>query len=138
VVRSLLPSQARRYSGEVVKLVFCLHRRSDIDEDDFHRYWTEVHGPLAVSLAPVLGIRRYVQLHTITGRVNDALASGRGAPEHFDGIAELWFDSLDSLFAAASSAEGAAAAETLRIDEARFIDHSRSPIFVGEEQAVLG
>lgn len=121
----------------MVKLVFCLHRRSDIDEVEFHRYWTEVHGPLAASLAPVLGIRKYVQLHTIPGRVNEALASGRGAPEHFDGVAELWFDSLDSMFAAALSAEGAAAAETLRIDEARFIDHSRSPIFVGEERPFL-
>jgi uncharacterized protein (TIGR02118 family) len=122
----------------VVKLVFCLHRRPDIEEDEFHRYWTEIHGPLAASLAPVLGIRRYVQLHTLPGRLNDALASGRGAPEHFDGIAELWFDSLESLMAGALSAEGAAAAETLRIDEARFIDHSRSPIFVGEEQPLLG
>jgi uncharacterized protein (TIGR02118 family) len=122
----------------VVKLVFCLHRRSDIDEDEFHRYWSEVHGPLAASLAPVLGIRRYVQLHTVPGRVNTALAAGRGAPEHFDGVAELWFDSLDSLFAAALSEEGTAAAETLRIDEARFIDHSRSPIFVGQEQPFLG
>jgi len=121
----------------VVKLVFCLHRRADIDEAEFHRYWTEEHGPLAASLAPVLGIRKYVQLHTIPGGANKALASGRGAPEHFDGVAELWFDSLDSMFAAASSADGAAAAETLRIDEARFIDHSRSPIFVGEERPFL-
>jgi hypothetical protein len=92
---------------------------------------------LAASLSPVLGIRRYVQLHAIPGGFNDALASERGAPEHFDGIAELWFDSVDSMIAATLLAEGAAAAETLRIDEARFIDHSRSPIFVGEEQPFL-
>jgi uncharacterized protein (TIGR02118 family) len=121
----------------VVKLVFCLHRRSDIDEDEFHRYWREVHGPLATSLAPVLGIRRYVQLHTIPGGFSHSLGAGRGAPEHFDGVAELWFDSLDSMVAAALSPEGAAAAETLRLDEAKFIDHARSPIFVGEEQPFL-
>ena len=117
--------------------MFCLHRRSDIDVDEFHRYWRDVHGPLAASLGPVLGIRRYVQLHTIPGRFNDALASGRGAPEHFDGVAELWFDSLDSMVAGASTEDGSAAAETLRLDEERFIDHSRSPIFVGEEQPFL-
>ena len=38
----------------MVKLVFCLHRRADIDEAEFHRYWREVHGPLAASFAPVL------------------------------------------------------------------------------------
>lgn len=118
--------------------MFCLHRRSEVEEDEFHRYWTEVHGPLATTLAPVLGIRRYVQLHTIAGRINSSLASGRGAPERFDGIAELWFDSVDAMITAALSAEGAVAAETLRIDEARFIDHARSPIFLGEERPFLG
>jgi len=121
----------------VVKLVFCLQRRSDVDEAEFHRYWREVHGPLAVSLAPVLGIRRYVQLHTTPGPVSEALASDRGAPEQFDGIAELWFDSLESMVSAALTPEGATAAETLRNDEATFIDHSRSPIFVGEEHPFL-
>jgi uncharacterized protein (TIGR02118 family) len=121
----------------VVKLVFCLHRRSDIDEDEFHRYWREVHGPLAASLGPVLGIRRYVQLHTIPGGFNHSLAAGRGAPDNFDGVAELWFDSLESMIAGALSAEGSKAAETLRLDEEKFIDHSRSPIFVGEEEPFL-
>jgi hypothetical protein len=78
-----------------------------------------------------------VQLHTISAGFNNALASGRGAPEHFDGVAELWFDSLDAMVAGARSAEGSAAAETLRLDEEKFIDHSRSPIFVGEEQPFL-
>jgi uncharacterized protein (TIGR02118 family) len=121
----------------VVKLVFCLHRRSDIDEAEFHRYWREVHGPLAASFAPALGIRRYVQLHTSSGPVSEAIASGRGAPEPFDGVAELWFDSLDALVAASLTPEGAAAAEALHADESKFIDHSRSPIFVAEEHQVL-
>jgi uncharacterized protein (TIGR02118 family) len=121
----------------VVKLVFCLRRRTDLSESEFHRYWREVHGPLVVSLAPVLGIRSYVQLHTTPGPVNAALAAQRGAPEPFDGVAELQFDSLDALAAATRTPEGAAAAETLHEDEKTFIDHSRSPIFVGEEHPVI-
>jgi len=121
----------------VVKLVFCLRRRSDIDEAEFHRYWREVHGPLAASFAPVLGIRRYVQVHTTPGPVGDAITAGRGAPEPFDGVAELWFDSVDALVAATLSPEGAAAAEALHADEAKFIDHSRSPIFLTEEHELL-
>jgi len=117
--------------------VFCLHRRRDIDEDEFHRYWREVHGPLAASFAPVLGIRRYVQLHTTSGPVSAAIASGRDAPEQFDGVAELWFDSLDALVGAARTPEGVAAAGALYADEANFIDHSRSPIFLTEEHQVL-
>ncbi len=121
----------------MVKLVFCLHRRSDVGEAEFHRYWREVHGPLAASFAPVLGFTRYVQVHTTTVPLSDAIASDRGAPEHFDGVAELWYDSVDNLLAAALTPEGAAAAATLRADEARFIDHSRSPIFLAEEHRVL-
>ncbi len=108
-----------------------------MDEAEFHRYWREVHAPLVASVASVLEIRKYVQLHTTTGPANGALASGRGAPEHFDGIAELWFDSLDSVLAAALTPEGAAAAKTLYMDETKFIDHARSPIFIGEEQSIL-
>jgi len=129
--------QTPEYPREVVKLVFCLHRRRDIDEDEFHRYWREVHGPLAASFAPVLGIRRYVQLHTTSGPVSAAIASGRDAPEQFDGVAELWFDSLDALVGAARTPEGVAAAGALYADEANFIDHSRSPIFLTEEHQVL-
>ena len=121
----------------MVKLVFCLHRRSDVNEEEFHRYWREVHGPLAASFAPVLGIRKYIQVHATSGPVGAAIASDRGAPEQFDGVAELWFDSVDTLMSAALSPQGSAAAEVLRADEAKFIDHSRSPIFLTEEHHVL-
>ena len=117
--------------------MFCLHRRADVDEAAFHRYWREVHGPLAASYAPVLGIRKYVQLHTTTGAVSDAIAADRGAPACFDGVAELWFDSLDALVAATLTPEGAAAARALHEDEATFIDHAWSPIFLTEEHPIL-
>jgi uncharacterized protein (TIGR02118 family) len=121
----------------VVKLVFCVRRRADVAEAEFHRYWREVHGPLAVSLAPILGIRKYVQAHTTPGPVGAALAASRGAPEPFDGIAELWFDSVEELIATAGSTEGAAAGDQLLTDERRFIDHARSPIFLAEEHHFL-
>ena len=117
--------------------MFCLHRRPEVDAAAFHRYWREVHGPLAASYAPVLGIRKYVQLHTMAGPVTDAIAADRGAPEYFDGVAELWFDGLEALVGAMRTPEGAAAARALHEDEATFIDHSRSPIFLTEEHPIL-
>jgi uncharacterized protein (TIGR02118 family) len=121
----------------MTKLVFCVRRRPEIDEAEFHRYWRDVHGPLAASFAPVLGIRRYTQVHATGGPVSAALAASRGAPEGFDGVAELWFDNTDALMAAAGTPEGIAAGEALLQDERRFIDHSRSPIFLAEEYPVL-
>ncbi len=122
----------------MVKLVFCLRRRPDITEQEFHRYWREEHGPLVVRHAPALRIRRYVQLHTVPGAVNDLLAASRQSPEAYDGVAEFWFDGPDSLTEAAATDEGRVAAAELARDEERFIDHARSPLFVAEEHPVIG
>ncbi len=89
------------------------------------------------SVAESLGIRRYVQTHTLDSPLNDLLATTRQAPECFDGVAELWFDSADSIAEGASTPEGAAAAEMLLQDERRFIDHARSPLFLAEEHPVI-
>ena len=122
----------------MVKLIFCLRRRSDITEEEFHRYWRDEHGPLVARHAGALGIRRYVQLHTAADPVNDVLAATRQAPEAFDGVAELWFDDVDALVASAASDDGRTAAAELASDEQRFIDHVRSPIFVAQEHVVIG
>jgi uncharacterized protein (TIGR02118 family) len=117
--------------------MFCLTRRDDLDEAEFHRYWRDVHAPLVASHAELLGIRRYTQAHTTHGPLNAALASTRGAPASYDGVAELWADSVDALVAASATPEGAAASAALLADERHFIDHSRSPIFLTEEFPVL-
>jgi uncharacterized protein (TIGR02118 family) len=120
----------------MVKLMFCVVRRSDVAEPEFHRYWREEHGPLVISHAATLRIARYVQSHTAQPSLNLALAATRGAPSAYDGVAELWFEDLDALGAAATPA-GAAAAAALLEDERRFIDHARSPLFLTEELAVI-
>jgi uncharacterized protein (TIGR02118 family) len=121
----------------MVKLVFCLTRRSGMEETEFHRYWRDEHAPLVASHADALGIRRYVQAHTTYPPLNAALAGSRQAPAPYDGIAELWFDSVDALLAMTGTPEGAAAGAALLIDERRFIDHSRSPIFMVEELSII-
>ena len=121
----------------MVKLVFCLHRLPHLSQDEFHRYWLETHGPLVRSRAATLGIRRYVQTHTVDSGINDAVRRGRGGPEGYDGVAELWYDSLDALMAVASSPEGRAAGEELLEDERRFIDLSRSPLWFAEEHEIV-
>ncbi|HUD17238.1 MAG TPA: EthD domain-containing protein [Acidimicrobiales bacterium] len=122
----------------MIKLIFCLRRRQDISEEEFHRYWRHEHGPLVIRHAATLGIRRYVQLHTVSGPVNAMLAATRGGPEAYDGVAELWFDSADALASSAATEKGMAAAADLARDEERFIDHARSPLFVADEQAIIG
>lgn len=121
----------------MIKLSFAVRRRSDIEPEEFHRYWRDEHGPLVRSLQPVLGIRRYVQTHRVETPFNDALRASRGALEPFDGVAELWWDDLDALVAATSKEEGSAAGRTLLEDEAAFIDLARSSLWLGEEVEII-
>lgn len=122
----------------MIKLVFALRRRQDLTREEFQTYWREHHAPLVRSHAEVLGIRRYVQAHTMADELHAALRGSRGAPDAYDGVAELWFDSLEALGGAALSDEGRAAALALLEDERRFIDHARSPLWLAEEQPVVG
>jgi len=122
----------------MVKLTFCVRRLPHLSREEFQRYWWETHGPLVRQHASVLGIRRYVQVHALDSPLNEALRVSRQAPEGYDGIAELWWDSVENLAAATSTAQGGAAGLALLEDEKRFIDHSRSPLWIGEERAVIG
>jgi uncharacterized protein (TIGR02118 family) len=121
----------------MIKLVFVIRRREDLPLEEFHRYWLEEHAPLARSLLGQLGARRYVQTHTLNADLNAALAAPRGTAEAYDGLAEIWWDSLDAFLAAAGSEAGQGANEKLREDEARFIDFARSSLFITEEHAIL-
>ncbi|MGH7417889.1 MAG: EthD domain-containing protein, partial [Candidatus Rokuibacteriota bacterium] len=48
----------------MIKLVFCLRRLPNLSREEFQRYWLDTHGPLVRQLAPALGVKRYVQVHT--------------------------------------------------------------------------
>jgi len=106
--------------------------------DDFQRYWRGSHAALVAERAEVMGVRRYVQVHTtdLPGLHKALRARNGGAPEPYDGVAELWFDSLDKL-GGDDPARLQAAAEMLE-DERRFIDLPNSPMWFSEEHVIVG
>jgi len=75
------------------KLVLLFRRREDLTQEDFVRYWRDVHVPL---VRKVPNIRRYV-ISTVQG-------APLGEPD-FDGMAELWFDDEETALAALATAE---------------------------------
>jgi uncharacterized protein (TIGR02118 family) len=121
----------------MIKIVFCLRRRSELSREEFRTYWRTTHAPLVQAHAGALGIRRYVQVHSIDDAISTAVAGSRHSPEPFDGVAELWLDSLDALVAAGSTDAGRAAAAALLEDERRFIDFEQSPLFLAEEHVII-
>ena len=122
----------------MIKLVFSLRRREDMTREEFQRYWREEHAPLVKRHADVLRIRRYVQTHARDTDLDEAFAGSRASePRFYDGVAELWWDSIDDLLAASTSEAGQAAGQALLEDERRFIDLPRSPAWLGEENVVI-
>jgi uncharacterized protein (TIGR02118 family) len=122
----------------MIKLVFTVRRREGMTREQFQRYWREQHAPLVKRHAEVLRIRRYVQTHARDTDLDETLAGSRGSePRHYDGVAELWWESIDDLLEASMSDEGQIAAQALLEDERRFIDLPGSPIWLGEEHVVI-
>jgi uncharacterized protein (TIGR02118 family) len=122
----------------LIKLVFTIRRRPGMTRDEFQRYWRNEHAQLVERHAEVLHIRRYVQTHARDTEADAAISGARGSePAQYDGVAELWWDSVEELLAASSSEQGQVAAGALLEDERRFIDLPNSPIWVGEENVVI-
>jgi uncharacterized protein (TIGR02118 family) len=123
----------------MIKLVFTLRRRDGMSREEFQRYWREQHAPLVKSHAEALRVRRYVQTHARDTDVDDLISASRGSePGFYDGVAELWWDSVEDMLAAYSTDAGQAAGAALLEDEQRFIDLARSPLWLGEEHEVIG
>jgi uncharacterized protein (TIGR02118 family) len=121
----------------MIKLVYCLRKRGDVDSDAFHRYWREEHGPLVKSVATAIGACRYVQSHTVLPELNALMIENRGLLDPYEGITEVWWQDSAALEIGMSSPEGIDAQRQLVEDEARFIDFSRSRIFMTEEHEIF-
>jgi len=122
----------------MIKLTFCLVRLPSLTREAFQNYWYGTHAPLVASVAETLKIRRYVQMHSLPAEASVGIRASRDAVEEFDGVAELWFDSLEVLAENGRRPEAQAAAALLLEDERRFIDLPRSPLWWGQERVIVG
>jgi len=69
----------------MVKLVSTLKRPATMSLDEFHRWWLGPHAAVAKNYP---GLKKYV--------ISLAIGARDGEPK-YDGIAELWFESMDDL-----------------------------------------
>src|SRR4029077_18746844 len=107
----------------MIKLVFTIRRREGMTREEFQRYWRHEHAELVKRHAEALRIRRYVQTHARDTDLDEALAASRGSePRYYDGVAELWWESVEDVLEASMSDEGLLAGQALLEDERRFID----------------
>ncbi len=103
----------------MIKTVTLLTRRSDLTSEQFHLHWRNVHAPLVLAMPRV---RRYVQCRPLD-------VPGREAP--CDGVAEVWYDSVEDFLATADSDEYA----KLLADEKNFMGaKTQDSVFVIVEE----
>jgi uncharacterized protein (TIGR02118 family) len=126
----------------MIKFVYCIRKRADLSDEEFHTFWRDVHGPFIRGLAQTLGATKYIQSHTLNTPVNAEIAKSRGLDASFyDGVTEIWWDSMDDFLAAVSTPKGQAAAKQYITDpavgEVNFIDFSQSRAFLTEEHTVF-
>jgi uncharacterized protein (TIGR02118 family) len=71
----------------MLKLVYCISKRVGLTDDEFFRYWKNIHGPIG---ARIPRLRKLVQSHRLS------VPGDKRRPD-YDGMAELWFDDMGSL-----------------------------------------
>ena len=121
----------------MIKFVYVVRRHPDVSPEDFRKYWLENHGPLVRRYAQALRAKRYVQSHTLDLTLNQIAQQIRGSQPSYDGITEVWWDSLEDLVAAAQTAEGQQANLLLAQDEARFCDLPNCSVFFTQEHKIF-
>ena len=102
----------------MLKVVFLVHKRPDMDLEEFRRHWRETQGALA---ARIPGIRKYVQNYSV------GAPTGGAAP--YDGFAEVWFDNEGAFEHAMATPEAQAAIADLP----NFLDAESMQSFVVDE-----
>jgi uncharacterized protein (TIGR02118 family) len=123
----------------MLKLIMCVRRRPDLTREEFDRHWIERHAPLVRAHRDALGIRRYIQTVPLANpEAQYRLQASRGTEAvDFDGCAELWYDDLETHFAARKTPEGARALQLLIEDERRFVDIGRAQLWYGTERSII-
>ena len=115
----------------MVKFIAGIKRKPGMTAREFHRYWREAHAPLVQSVPEFFGyVRKYVQSHAVE-RSSGTLAGFDIAT--FDGIVELWFDSIEDAEKAFTAPRYL---ELIRPDEKKFIDLSSAKVVIAEEVAI--
>jgi|SRR5580704_11532191 hypothetical protein len=121
----------------MIKLVYVIRKRADVSEEHFHEYWLKTHGPLVRSFAKSMRAKKYVQSHTVFEDAGRQIRGTRKMTETYDGITEVWWDTLDDFNSGGDPAKRAEAARALLEDESKFIDFERSSIFLTEEHEIF-
>lgn len=123
----------------MIRISYLMRRLAHLSREEFQAYWSEKHPQAAPADAfSTLGVQRYVQVLPMDSAARDLVIGPRtGLVEPFDGIAELWVESEESLERDWSTEKAREYVNIFFEDEKNFIDWTRSTILVSKENVVM-
>jgi uncharacterized protein (TIGR02118 family) len=112
----------------VVKVISMSKRKKGVTQEEFRKFWYEVHGPMVLEKVPpelLSRIKRYVQNPAVELR----------QPQAYDGVAEICFNDMDAL-RAWNKFYNSDEAKVLRDDQENFVDTSTMVVIITEEKII--
>lgn len=112
----------------MITLIVAARRKAGMSPEAFKEHWLERHAPLVLSVPE---FARYLKKYALYPHAEGGNAPGLGALPDYDGIGELWFESVDAMMQAFSEPKYL---EIIRPDEELFLDRDACLTFVTEER----
>ena len=111
------------------KLIALICKKPEISEEDFKTYYEENHVPLIESIFPTIAGYKRIYLFE-ANMLNDALPlESNGGHSVFNVITELTFDDEDGLNQFFERGADNKVIETIRNDEANFLDGEQTIMY---------
>ena len=115
----------------MIKLCVLCPRKPDLTLEQFEAHWRNIHGPLFSSQPEAQQfVKKYIQVHS-TG---EQLKSDFPPVAAYDGIAEIWFDSMEDI---PKVFESDNFKTIIAQDEAKFIDRDSIRWIYATENIVI-
>jgi uncharacterized protein (TIGR02118 family) len=118
-----------------IKLFTFGRRRAGLSTEEFHAYWRDEHARL---LADEPTLRRHVRRFELNHRLPEDYGRDRFRPAEagpgYDGVAVLWFDSMDAFQAMLAEPAHAAVAA----DGAEFREDAQLLVFTHDPDVIVG
>jgi len=123
----------------MIKITYLMRRLPHLSLEEFQTYWSEKHPQAAPEDAfSTLGVKRYVQVLPLeTDARNLVIGPRTGLVEPFDGMADLWVESIEAIESNWSTEKAKEYLDIFFKDEQNFIDWTRSTILVSNENIVI-
>ncbi|MDH5175454.1 MAG: EthD domain-containing protein [Gammaproteobacteria bacterium] len=118
-------------SDGIVKFIEFPVRKPGMSRRAFHLYWQRHHSPHVMNTTPFSQFMRKYMTGHVHAREVAGVPSTLAIPPQFEGVAEVWLNSLDDATAWLSHP---LYAELIAPDEANFIDSSAIEVLVTREQ----